>query len=190
MNIDLLGKKTVFSIIQIFETGNLSLSSYASISSLKGDLGGLSYGKAQSTLNSGNLYLLICAYIRNNGLYKDELNSYLDDLLDRKSSLGSDNDFLKLLRRAGNDPRMRIVQDTFFERVFWKPAEAECDNNKLTLPLSACVVYDSIVHGSWKLVKKMVPTTMFSDTIEHEKEWIQSYIKTRKDWLKNHSNKL
>ena len=85
-----LQKKAAQSIINIFETGRV-LGDYASVVSAAGDLGGLTYGKSQTTLNSGNLYLLIKAYTEAvEAMFADDLIPYLPRLRDRDSRLNRD----------------------------------------------------------------------------------------------------
>ena len=52
-----LQKKTAQAIVQIFETSRV-LGNYGQVTLLRGDTGHLTYGKAQTTLGSGNLALL------------------------------------------------------------------------------------------------------------------------------------
>ena len=61
-----LQKGAVQAIVNIFETG-APLGDYASVTLLKGDTGHLTYGRSQTTLASGNLYLLIKDYVDTDG---------------------------------------------------------------------------------------------------------------------------
>jgi chitosanase len=73
-----LQKKAAQAIINIFETGSV-LGEYDSVVSVAGDPGGLTYGAKQTTLNSGNLFLLIKAYIEAEGaLFADDFRPYLN----------------------------------------------------------------------------------------------------------------
>ena len=56
-----LQKKVAQSIVNIFETGR-PRGDYGQVTLLSGDSGHLTYGRSQTTLASGNLYLLIKAY--------------------------------------------------------------------------------------------------------------------------------
>ncbi|HEX9961990.1 MAG TPA: hypothetical protein VGB00_13730 [Pyrinomonadaceae bacterium] len=77
-----LQKQAAQAIVNIFETGKV-LGDYASVVSVAGDPGGLTYGKAQTTINSGNLYLLIKAYTEAAGaVFANDLRPYLTRLRD------------------------------------------------------------------------------------------------------------
>lgn len=54
-------KNTCVAIINIFETGEIG-GDYSNVTSVEGDPGGLTYGKSQTTLMSGNLHALIESY--------------------------------------------------------------------------------------------------------------------------------
>jgi chitosanase len=56
-----LQKAAAQAIVNVFETGK-TLGDYARVTLLSGDPGHLTYGRSQTTLGSGNLYLLIKAY--------------------------------------------------------------------------------------------------------------------------------
>ena len=59
-----LGKtqtKTAQAIVNVFETGRVQ-GDYGNVTVLAGDTGHLTYGRAQTTLSSGNLALLVHAY--------------------------------------------------------------------------------------------------------------------------------
>ena len=56
-----LQKRTAQAIVNIFETGRVA-GDYGAVTLLPGDAGHLTYGRSQTTLGSGNLFLLIKAY--------------------------------------------------------------------------------------------------------------------------------
>jgi chitosanase len=57
-----LQKKTAQAIVNIFETGRLR-GDYGNVTVARNDAGHLTYGRSQTTLASGNLFLLIKAYV-------------------------------------------------------------------------------------------------------------------------------
>lgn len=78
-----------------------------------------------------------------------------------------------------------MCQDELFERRYFKPALDFANNHWFFPPFSLLVIYDSDIHSS------SVPTwlrTHFSvlipDNGENEKEWVISYVKVRRNWLK------
>jgi len=56
-----LQKSTAEAIVNVFETGS-AVGDYANVTLLAGDAGHLTYGRSQTTLASGNLFLLLKAY--------------------------------------------------------------------------------------------------------------------------------
>src|SRR5690606_10418052 len=100
-----------------------ALGDYGRVTLLAGDSGHLTYGMAQTTLGSGNLYLLIKAYCATPGAaYAAALKPYLERLADIDLRLDTDMSFRGLLKDAGADPAMQDTQDSFFDRVFWRPS--------------------------------------------------------------------
>lgn len=190
MNLTEVQIKTAQAIVQIFETGRLSKKSYGTITNVVGDSGGLTYGKYQASINSGNLFLLINSYLNTNGKVKN-LYNYLDRIKNKDTNLAKDSYFIDLLLQASSDERMIAVQDAFFHRIYWVPVQNICNKHNFNLALSACTVYDSKIHGSWDSISSRVLNPSLPITnIDEEKLWIESYISTRKDWLKNNKNNL
>ncbi len=183
-----LQKKAAQAIINIFETG-VVLGDYASVVFHPGDPGGLTYGAKQTTLNSGNLHLLIKAYTEAEGaLFADELRPYLGRLKDQDQRLNRDTQLQGILRRAGReDPVMIQEQDAFFDRVYWNSAVNSATANNIQTPLGTAVVFDSIVHGSWGLMRDRTTNRFGSPASIGEQSWIKHYVDVRRDWLANHS---
>lgn len=185
-------KETAQAIVQIFETGKLGTkAAYSVVTLLKGDTGGLTYGKHQTTINSGNLYLMIKTYIDNpKALYRDKFTDYMAPLRVKSSQLASNTAFKTLLKEAGTDPVMQETQDSFFDRVYWQPALAQAEAWGFTNPLSVAIIYDSFIHGSFRLIKDRTIASNGQPSSTNEKKWIAAYNKNRKSWLGNHSNTL
>lgn len=190
MEITELQKKTSQAIVNIFETGTPH-GHYGKVTLIPGDPGHLTYGRSQTTLSSGNLYLLIKDYCSREGaVLKDKLSAYLDRLSARDTSLDNDMSFRRLLNEAGNDPVMQETQDKFFDRIYWNPAVSIAEKMGMTKVLSVCVVYDSKIHGSWKLVRDLTEQKVGTFTQELEDKWITCYVETRRNWLANHPIKI
>jgi chitosanase len=189
MEINEIQKATIKAIIGIFETGSLpSIKSYGIVTNIKGDTGGLTYGKHQTTLNSGNLYLLIKAYTEDSGAdFAEEFKQYLDRLLYKDSTLANDKNFTDLLKKAAQDSDMRAVQDSFFERVYWQPAYETGVKMRLNKVVSYAILYDSFIHGSWARIKRETDR-LYGDIFSiGEIQWIKKYNETRRNWLANAS---
>ncbi|HXH02975.1 MAG TPA: peptidoglycan-binding protein [Candidatus Competibacteraceae bacterium] len=185
-----LQRKTAQAIVNIFETGSV-LGEYGRVTLLPGDPGHLTYGRSQTTLASGNLYLLINRYCEQDAAeYAAALRPYLPAL--QKPDLGLDHDrqLRRLLETAGSDPVMRLVQDEFFDAIYWSPAERQARALGLGLALGVTVIYDSQVHGSLRRIRDRVLAEHGDVATLGEQEWIKRYVDTRKRWLANHANAL
>ncbi|HEX8735021.1 MAG TPA: peptidoglycan-binding protein [Pyrinomonadaceae bacterium] len=181
-------KDAAQAIVNIFETGRV-LGDYASVVSVNGDPGGLTYGKSQTTLNSGNLYLLIKAYTEAEGaIFADALRPYLERLRNQNQSLNTNLTLRNILHRAGvEDGVMLDTQDKFFDRVYWTPAISRAGAIGVETALGATVVYDSIIHGSWVRIRDRTIDRHGRLSNVGEKPWISHYIDVRREWLANHS---
>ncbi len=183
-------KRTAQAIVNIFETGR-ALGDYGQVTLLANDTGQLTYGRSQTTLASGNLALLVKAYCDLPGAqFGAAMRPYLGALERCDIALNHDTPFRALLRQAGDDPAMHDCQDAFFDRVYWTPAARAAAELGIESALGVTVVYDSTVHGSWRLMRDrtIANRAPAADTDEHG--WIAAYIAIRRDWLATHSNAL
>ena len=185
-----LQKQAAQAIVNIFETGRV-LGECGQVTLLAGDTGHLTYGRAQTTLASGNLGLLIQAYCDADGAeFPDALRPFQPMLDAQDIALDNDADFRDLLHRAGDDPVMRTVQDAFFDRVYWGPAVVSADHIKAETALGTAIVYDSRIHGSWHRLRDRTIEQFGTLEARGETDWFDHYVQTRKGWLSNHSNAL
>ena len=178
-----LQKQTAQAIVNIFETGRLH-GDYGNVTVAKNDAGHLTYGRSQTTLASGNLFLLIKAYVEAPGADLAEvLRPYLPRLSARDLSLDGEAALRQVLRQAGDDPVMREVQDGFFDRVYWVPATTRAVSAGISTALGTTVVYDSTVHGSWSLIQGRTTAAVGSLAVAGEQAWIAHYVSERRAWL-------
>ncbi|MEN6541975.1 chitosanase [Parvibaculum sp.] len=185
-----LQKRTAQAIVNIFETGR-ARGDYASVTLLPGDAGHLTYGRSQATLASGNLHLLIQAYCDEPKADRgDALTPYLERLAAIDLSLDRDQAFHAALKAAGGDPAMQDVQDRFFDRAYWAPATKAAVALGLSTALAAAVIYDSHVHGSWRVLRERTSREHGEAARLGERSWIAAYVAERRDWLATHSNPL
>lgn len=185
-----LQKGAVQAIVNIFET-SAPRGDYASVTLLTGDTGHLTYGRSQTTLASGNLYLLIKDYVDTDGaVFAKALRPYLSRLDAIDLSLDLDTDFHAVLRSAGDDTAMQRAQDAFFDRIFWAPAVRSAAYIGSDMPLGMAVIYDSRIHGSWHAIRDRVIKEFGSLSDLGEKTWMWRYVSYRKNWLATHSNTL
>lgn len=185
-----LQKKTAQAIINIFETGQ-PRGDYGRVTLLAGDTGHLTYGKSQTTLASGNLYLLIKAYCEApRAKYGNQLATYLARLKAMDLTLDHDPALRNLLQLAGDDKVMQKTQNEFFDRVYWTPGVQSAKALGILTPLGNAVVYDSLIHGSWQTIRDRVNTDHGPVSTIGEEQWVASYVQTRRNWLANHKNTL
>src|SRR5215472_10860386 len=185
-----LQKETAQGIVNIFETGRL-LGNYGAVTVARGDTGHLTYGRSQTTLASGGLFVLINNYCNAAGAqFADDLRPFLDRMQAVDMSLDNDMDLRSILARAGADPVMQQVQDQFFDRTYWATANRVAltcvRGNPITLALGITTVYDSVIHGSFPLIKNMTNATFTA--APDEKDWVTKYVQLRRSWLANNSN--
>ncbi len=183
-------KKAAHAVVNIFETGS-PYGDYGKVTLLAGDSGHLTYGRSQTTLASGNLYLLVKAYCEEpSAEFGEELSGYLTRLEEIDLSLDRDTRFRQLLREAGQDPVMHAVQDGFFDRVYWNPACHAAGSSGIECELGVTVVYDSFIHGSWHHVKNLTDQEAGELAAIGETRWIAEYVAVRRNWLATHPNSL
>jgi chitosanase len=152
-------RRTAKAIVNIFETGRVA-GDYGAVTVLRGDTGHLTYGRSQTTLGSGNLFLLIRAYCaRVDAQFSVELSPFLSALAARDVSLDRHASLRETLREAGDDPAMRAE-------------------------LGQTVVYDSIVHGGFSKVAARVGVPIGPGGVE-QREWVRRYVSARRTWLKS-----
>jgi chitosanase len=190
MDLSALQKAAAQAIVNIFETGTIR-GNYGDVTLMRGDSGQLTYGRSQTTLASGNLYLLINDYAgRNDGAYSEAMRPYLAALEACDPALNNNSAFRQLLKDAGDDPVMHDVQDAFFDRVYWDPAMRSADALGAKTPLGAAIVYDSTVHGSWAHVRDMTRKQYGELSRVGEEAWMGYYVDERRNWLATHPNPL
>lgn len=146
-------KKSAQAIVNIFETSTV-LGDYGNVTLIAGDTGHLTFGRSQTTLGSGNMLNLLQRYCGNPGArFGWRLATYLNRFTHKDLSLDNDLQLHNLLRATADDSVMREIQDVFFDDVYWQPAERAASQTGIDTPLGVAVVYDSTVHGSWKIIK-------------------------------------
>jgi chitosanase len=190
MQLTALQKSTAQAIVNIFETGSIR-GNYADVTLLPGDSGQLTYGRSQTTLASGNLFLLIQDYsARTDGSLSAKFKPYLPQLQACDTALNNDMTFRGLLKDAGSDPVMQEVQDAFFDRIYWDPAMRSADALGAQSALGAAIVYDSTVHGSWAHVRDLTRAQFGELKQVGEIQWMSDYVETRRNWLATYPNPL
>ncbi len=179
-------KKAAESIINLFETSEV-LGDYGIVTLIPGDTGHLTYGRSQTTLGSGNLHKLLQRYCATSGArFAARLSAYLPRFEARDISLDNDGKLHNLLRACADDPLMRDCQDSFFDECYWQPAARGAEREGIRSALGVAVVYDSYVHGSWKLIRDRTNTENGSLAALGEQAWLRAYVGQRRHWLATH----
>jgi chitosanase len=185
-----LQKLTAQAIVNIFETGRVR-GDYGRVVCHPDDPGHLTYGRSQTTLASGNLFLLAKDYCEAaDAAHAEPLGAYLPRLEACDLSLDHDMGLRALLARCGEDPAMCRVQDGFFDRVYWQPAVKRAADLGIASALGTTVVYDSAVHGSFQRIRDRTTAALGTPQGAGERAWIARYIAERRAWLANHGNAL
>lgn len=183
-------KQLIQHIVNAWETGKPE-GNYSAVSIMDDGPNGIkqiSYGRSQVT-EYGNLHELIVKYVHAKGKYAEELKIFLSSI--SVTPLVSVLGFIDILKKAGNDPIMKRVQDEFFDEKYWQPALIWADKKGFELPFSMLVIYDSFIQSGSiltflrKRFSEYVPASGGIETL-----WIELYVKVRDAWLSSHKNKL
>lgn len=190
-------KLKITQVINAFESGSAK-GNYAELVKYKDHIDPVTrektvqvtYGRSQTT-EFGHLHELVEDYINRNGKYAAALQPFLTQV-GKPPSLAGNVAFCDALIKAGKeDPVMRQCQDDLFENKYYLPAYNWFSANGFHLPLSLLVIYDSFIHSGGvlsflrKRFNELVPASGGD-----EKKWISAYVRTRNDWLTNHSDAL
>jgi len=191
MQLDPQQRRIIDQVVNVFETGTPA-GDYACISIYRDgpdDARQITYGRSQTTEFS-KLRDLIERYVVAGGLYAAALAPYVARI--GVEPLVDDDAFKDLLRAAGRDDAvMRSVQDAFFDERYFQPAMAWVDENRLALPLSALVVYDSFIH-SGSILWTIRETFLEEPPIlgGNERAWVRDYVQARHRWLATHRREI
>ena len=71
--------------------------------------------------------------------------------------------------------------------MYWQPAVRNAAQLGIETPLGIAVVYDSTVHGSWKMIRDRTVEQKGSVAALGEQAWISGYVDVRFEWLRTHS---
>lgn len=179
-------KKTAESIVNVFETGRV-LGDYGQVTLLPGDTGHLTFGRSQATLGSGSLARLLARYCAASGArFGRRLAPWLDRCVACDTALDGDATLHNLLRASGDDPVMRDMQDAFFDEFYWRPAAKAAAHAGIREPLGVAVVYDSFVHGGWRLMRERCSAQVGDVDTLGERRWVEAYVALRRAWLAGH----
>lgn len=185
-------RRTIETVVAVYETGRLPSPESYSTTTILADGAGISYGTHQATAASGSLREIVASYYAAGGSLGewDEIEAQGAILL----SVGRSplepvpprvQAAIDRLRCAGSDQRMQAAQDRVFRVRYLEPALAQCDDLGLTCPLSALALYDlAIQSGTGRLAKlrmlfPQVPPVRGGD----ERGWTAALVYARDQWL-------
>ncbi len=171
-------------IVRVFETGRAEGDPTAV--AVLDDGAGISYGISQFTHRSGALHEVVERYLEFGGAVgRGVLAASLSALRDRSAksvASAAGNATLKAaLRAAGVTSEMREAQMLIARERYLKPAIAACDGSGFREPLSLAVIYDSMTHGSYALIRDRVRVARTAANFE--RLWITEYVRCRDAWL-------
>jgi hypothetical protein len=187
-------KGAVRCIISTFENGTPKLK-YGSVARHKDGPGGirqLTYGWCQFTDGSDSLDEVLRRYMEytlagveaHNAadftIVKNRLPRFVSG---RKADiLANANDTVlhESLERLGADVYMRRAQHEVFDEGYLNKALRICAASDFLSPLSVAVVCDSLVQGSFALIRDQIDSKL------GEREWITNYLTKRTNWLRHH----
>jgi chitosanase len=184
-------KAAAKSIVSIFETGKAA-GDYGAATILP-DGAGISYGAHQATDRADSLDAILMAYLDRGGQRAADVREVLA-LVQADATTGfrsvaaaspAAQRAVSILRALGTDPVMQAAQEAVFERDYWQPAERQCIEMGLVLPLSWALVYDTCIHSGPGGVARIralfsaLPPARGGD----ERTWAAAYVAARRAWL-------
>jgi chitosanase len=174
-------KHVIENIITLHETGRINNKSYGMVVNVRGDPGGLTYGKHQVTINSGGLYLMLKRYCDHpQARFGNELRPWLLPIRSKNHAVVASPKLRDILTFAGDDPVMVQVQDSYFDDQYWNPADRFCEAKGFQTALAMAIVYDSTIHGSLFRIDKRLPPGL------PEHAWMLKYVQARRHWMATH----
>jgi chitosanase len=184
--------KKIYSIVGFFETSRTT-PSYDTLTILPDGpdkIRQVTFGAYQVT-EFGNLRLLLQLYCNKGGGAEIPVFKPLLPLIGKLPSKWTNRNFVEALKRAGKERVMEIAQDEFFQTNYMDPAIQWCKVNKLVLPLSLLVIFDSFIHsgGIFAFLRNEFPEATPAKGGD-EKKWVTTYVNARDKWLENHSREL
>lgn len=185
-------KKVAKLLVNLWETGEVR-GRYDLLVVLD-DGAGITFGRNQTTENSGGLSKLLKKYEEMGGLYNFSKFELYPSA--KKFNMTNNEEFKRMLvESARNDKIMRDCQDLYFDENFFHPALQICEHFKFEEPLSLHFVYDCCIqHGPGSKYKDGLAfdrLKKWEDENLSEKEKVKSMCEKRHVFLGsiNHAQK-
>jgi chitosanase len=137
----------------------------------------------------GNLGAVLDVYGKAQGKLSEQLAPWANRMKNRETV--DSNEFINLLKEAGKDPVMQMVQNQMFDKFYLTPGVGWGETEGFTSPLSFLVICDSYLHSGSILSSirnKFAEKTPANGG--NEKVWIEQYTNARQSWLANHSKEI
>jgi Glycosyl hydrolase family 46 len=136
----------------------------------------------------GNLKVVLERYVELGGTLAARLAPYLAVMGQKHID---DPKFRELLAEAGKEAAMVQAQKEVFTDKYLGPAFDWAKTHGFSHPLSFLVIADSYLHSGSMLgfLMNKFPEKKPVDGGD-EQRWIQQYLKARRNWLANHSNRI
>jgi len=130
-------RKAAFKITEAFEGGG-----YAAYNNY--DSGIISYGIIQFTLSSGNLAVVINAYLeKSNSDIANQLRAYQGRIQARDGNLRNDDNLKRLLISAADEPEMQAAQDARMKANYWdRIVDPYISQRQYQYPLTYALLFD------------------------------------------------
>ncbi|HEX2544164.1 MAG TPA: peptidoglycan-binding protein [Ramlibacter sp.] len=176
-------------IVSVLDSGSVR-GRYDQVALLAGDSGRLTFGRANATLGSGHLHLLVERYCATVGArFGARLRAWLPALAARSATAEHDLKLHNLLRASADDAVMRDVQDALLQETQWDPAARAAQRLGIRSPLGVAIVYDSWTQGCWSPLRDRATAAGPLEKVG-EHEWLRRYVRVRREWLATHPNPL
>jgi chitosanase len=137
----------------------------------------------------GNLGSVLDVYGKAQGKLSQQLAPWASRM--KNPATVDSSEFINLLKEAGKDPVMQMVQNQMFDKFYLSPGVEWGDREGFILPLSYLVICDSYLHSG--SILPVIRLKFAEKTPVHggnEKVWIEQYTKARQNWLANHSKEI
>lgn len=178
-------RTTIWAITSIFESGRPqgNVAAFQNI-----DVGIISYGKHQATLQSGSLNKVLEEYFhRSQSDTKVALEqTYADRIKLRDASLRHDLNLQALLLQASLEPAMSEAQDVVFDRDYYQPAVQKALEYHICTPLGLACLYDTAIQGGLASVLQAMTTSAGGPVGTggmSEKAWLAAFLDEREAFL-------
>jgi hypothetical protein len=120
------------------------------------DGAGISFGGYQLTERGGNLYKFMQNFAQRNTKYKAQAQAYLKMFSDPKHFAGDKKQFMKWLRKIGNNEESKRAQDQVFIQQYYNPAKRLASKKGITDNKAIVHIIDHTLNAGAGGARKML----------------------------------